>query len=123
MHALTQEVVIKLQSSYGSEARVWLCCARLVKWVARVPVDGERLARLLLLGHADDAGRAAVGAAQARAAHAVAAPAHAAHALAHLRMVHHVPAVHRQDPPEEPNTHTATHNTHTRHTDVHTRFL
>lgn len=61
------------------------------------PVDGEGLACWLLLGHADDAGGAAVGAAQPRAAHAVGPAAHA-QPRAHLRVVHQVAAVHGQDP-------------------------
>lgn len=64
-----------------------------------LPVDGEWLACWLLFGHADNAGRAAVWAAQARAAHAVGPAAHA-HALPYLR-AHHVPGVHGQDAPAE----------------------
>lgn len=62
-----------------------------------VPVDGKRLACWLLLGHADNAWGAAVGAAQARAAHTV-GPATHAHALPYLR-AHQVPGVHGQDAP------------------------
>lgn len=57
-----------------------------------LPVNGEWLACWLLLGHADNAGRAAVWAAQARTAHTVGPAAHT-HALPYLR-AHHVPGVH-----------------------------
>lgn len=64
-----------------------------------LPVDGEWLACWLLFGHADNAGRATVRAAQTRAAHAVGPAAHA-HALPYLR-AHHVPGVHGKDAPVE----------------------
>lgn len=64
-----------------------------------VPVDGKRLACWLLLGHADNAWGAAVGAAQTRAAHTV-GPATHAHALPYLR-AHYVPGVHGEDAPAE----------------------
>lgn len=67
-----------------------------------LPVDGEGLTRWLLLWHADDAGRAAVGAPKAWASHAV-GPGTQTHALAHLRVIHHVPGVHRQNAPVEQN--------------------
>lgn len=52
----------------------------------------------MLFGHTDDTGRAAAGAAQARAAHAVGPAAHP-NALTDLRVIQHVPRIHRQRPP------------------------
>jgi len=63
-----------------------------------LPVYGEGLACWLLLGHTDDAGRAAVGTAKPRASHTVGPAAHP-DALTDLRVVQHVPRVHRQCPP------------------------
>lgn len=62
-----------------------------------LPVNCERLACWLLFGHADDTGWAAVGAAQPWAAHTV-GPAAYPNALTDLRVIQHVPRVHRQCP-------------------------
>lgn len=52
----------------------------------------------MLFGHTDDTGRAAVGTAQPRAAHTVGPAAHP-DALTDLRVIQHVPRIHRQRPP------------------------
>lgn len=69
-----------------------------VRLEQNLPVYGEGLACWLLFGHTDDAGRAAVGTAQPRAAHTV-GPAANPDALTDLRVIQHVPRVHRQRPP------------------------
>lgn len=69
-------------------------CVTRVDMCVCVPVDGEGLACWLLFGHTDDTGRAAVGAAQPRAAHTVGPAAHS-DALTDLRVIQHVPRVHR----------------------------
>lgn len=61
---------------------------------SHIPVNGEGLACWLLFGHTDDTGRATVGAAQPRAAHTIGPAAHS-NALTDLRVVQHVPCVHR----------------------------
>lgn len=70
-----------------------------------LPVDSEGLACRLLFWHADDARRTAIRATKARASH-TAGPATQTHTLAHLRVIHHVPGVHRQNAPTEHMTFT-----------------
>lgn len=69
--------------------------------VCVLPVDGERLPRLLLFGHADDAGRRPAGAPHAAAPprsplsdHPARLPRRTPHLLA---VVQHAPAAHRQN--------------------------